>query len=261
MILIVSHSPKEAELLAALCNHRTWPCYHTTTVRRSIPLIEKIRPRAIVVRHRLVDGYSDDLVAHLGSALSPARPRIIVLMAADRTIQAEARQIGLGADCVLHDPVNLPLLMEYLGRFRGSSTAPRPPTSHSSFNCAGVEVHPVERRISLQARSIRVAPKEIEFLQILTRTPGVVVPYPVLYADLFGRQFSGESANCRVLLGKTAASFRRLGVDLRKSIQVIPKFGYLYKPVGAAQTGTPTPSLSRTSKRPRRAPRRAKTNR
>lgn len=261
MILIVSHSPKEAELLAALCNHRAWPCYHTTTVRRSIPLIEQVCPRAIVVRHRLIDGYSDDLVAHLNSALSSTRPRVIVLMAADRTIQAEARQIGLGADCVLHDPVNLQVLMEYLGRFRGSSVAKLPSTALSSFRCAGVEVHPLERRISRQAQSVRVAPKEIEFLQILSRTPGVVVPYPVLYADLFGRQFAGESANCRVLLGKTAASFKKLGVDLRTSIQVIPKFGYLYKPAGTSRLGTLGRSPSPTIKRSPQVSRRTKIDR
>lgn len=76
--------------------------------------------------------------------------------------------------------------------------------------------------------SIHVAPQEIGLLQLLSRSVGKVLPYPVLYAEIFNQRFAGNTANSRVLLGKVTASFRRLGINLRSFIEVIPKSGFLY---------------------------------
>jgi len=232
MILFVSSSNREASALAATCEHRFWASYTCATVREFRPLTEKIQPRAVVVRHRLLDGYSDDILACLKRMPSTARPRVIVLMSADRTAQIEARQIALGADCVLHDPVRTEILLEYLARYRipTESPAAHSPKTRTSFSFAGAEVYPQEHRLVRGKQSLHLAPQEVALLNILSNTSGKVVPYPILYCDLFGRRFDGDTANCRVLLGKLSASFDRLGIELKPFIQVIPKSGYLYSP-------------------------------
>jgi hypothetical protein len=60
----------------------------------------------------------------------------------------------------------------------------------------------------------------------------------VLYGELFNQRFAGETANSRVLLVKVTSSFRKLGVDLRAHITVIPKSGYLYTPSNPTAIGT-----------------------
>ena len=233
MILIVSSSSKETTLLTALCDHRTWPSHCCLTLREFIPTMERVRPRAVVVRQRLLDGYSDDVLSCLQHDPAAIRPRVIVLMGAGSTAQAEARQLALGADCVLHDPVRTEIFLEYLAKYRNPIESPvvQRPGQTTSFRVAGIEVFPHEHRIVRHKKSLHVAPQEIALLRLLARSPNEVVPYPVLYGDLFSRRFGGDTANCRVLLGKVSASFKRLGVDLRASIQVIPKSGYLYVPM------------------------------
>jgi len=248
MILFISSSNREAAALATACDHRSWASYSCATVREFRPLTERIRPRAIVVRQRLIDGYSDDIFVSLRATPAATRPRVIVLMSADRSTPAEARQIALGADCVLHDPVRMEILLEYLAKYRlpVETHAPHSSGRRVAFSVAGVDVYPQEHRIARGKRSLHVAPQEIALLRILADTPDEVVPYEILYGDLLGRRFEGDTTNCRVLLGKVSASFKRLQIDLRSFIQVIPKSGYLYSPV------PDKPRLPGRSTRPKR---------
>jgi len=235
MILFVSSSNREASALITACDHRSWASYACASLREFLPLAEKIHPRAIVVRHRLLDGYSDDILACLKETPPGIRAQVIVLMSADRTAQAEARQIALGADCVLHDPLRMEILLEYLARYRVSPerSSRHARGQHVAFPIAGVEVHPHEHRIVRGKQSRHVAPQEVALLRILSSAINEVVPYPVLYGELFGRRFEGDTSNCRVLLCKVLTSFKLLGVELKPFIQVIPKSGYLYCPVPA----------------------------
>lgn len=268
MILFVSSSNREAAALATACDHRSWAAYICPTVREFHPLTEKIQPRAIVVRHRLLDGYSDDILASLNGMPSVARPRVIVLMSADRTAQTEARQIALGADCVLHDPIRMEILLEYLAKYRipAEVSAGRANGQRASFHFAGAEVHPQEHRLVRGTQSLRLSPQEVALLNILSNARGKVVTYHVLYGDLFTRRFEGDTANCRVLLGKLSASFSRLGIELKPFIQVIPKSGYLYMPKPARnRPGPPTPKMQlkrhRRSARPQATASRHTSNR
>jgi len=235
MILFACSSSRETAALIAVCDHRNWAAYGCTTIREFKSLTERIKPRAIVVRHRLLDGYSDDIFAQLKLVPATGRPKVIVLMSADRSTQAEARQIALGADCVLHDPVRTDILLEYLARYRLRSERMVSNTSGplGSFTVAGVKIYPNEHRIMLGKKNLHIAPQEVALLQILANAPDEVIPYPVLYAELFGRRFIGDTSNCRVLLCKVLASFQRLGVELKANIQVIPKSGYLYLSVSS----------------------------
>ena len=230
MIFIISNSKGEAGLLAKLSEQRSWPCQACVDVACFEKLAEKLTPRVVVVRQNLRLEYSDDILASLKRTGASSLARVIVLAPANFSMQQEARQIALGADCVLRDPVRMVVLFEYLAKYRAEtrgapSLTQLPP---QTYEFAGVRVVPHEHRLFRLNQSVHVAPQEIELLRLLSRSVGKVVPYPVLYTDLFNQRFAGDTANCRVLLGKIAASFRRLGVNLRTFIEVIPKSGYLY---------------------------------
>lgn len=232
MILIVSDVLHEAKLLGDLCDHRKWPSQSCLTINHFKTMSEQVVPRAVVVRQRLSDGYSDDIFSFLNKTPHEIRPRVLVLMAADASAKAEARQVSLGADCVLRDPVRLEVLMEYLGKYRMLINSPSliSPKTIVSYKMGEVEVLPMEHRIVRGDRSVHVAPQEIALLRILTRSQGRVVTYAALYDELLSRKFVGDTTNCRVLLGKVCASFKRLDVRLKEFVQVIPKSGYLYTP-------------------------------
>ena len=230
MIVIVSSASREAAALTALCEHRNWPCQPCPTVDRFITINEQFEPRALVIRHRLEDGYSDDVFNFLKTTPVSVRPRVIVLMAADSSGKAEARQIELGADCVMRDPVRIEVLLEYLAKYRTARSAlgEKPSTEVHSYTVAGVQMLPHEHQIIHHGEYCHIAPQEVALLRMLARSEGKVITYPALYEELLNRKFAGDTTNCRVLLGKVCSSFKRLGVDLKAFVQVIPKSGYLY---------------------------------
>ncbi len=233
VILILSDSLREATLLGNLCEHRSWLFGTGKSVEDYARSLEAAPPHTIITRHKLAEGYSDDLFARVAQQSSHA-PKIIVLMPANCTVAEEARQLRLGADCVLRDPLRLEVLLAYLEKFetRPSSRIAPTPAKPVTIRFAGAEIRMLEHEISRGARTVQTTPRVIELLRLLARTPGKVVPYPLIYSEVFGRRFTGETANARVLLARTVADFRKLGVDLRKEIAVIPKSGYLYKPAG-----------------------------
>ena len=217
--------------MAALCATRSWPCFVCTSISGFSNLLEKAAPRAIVTRHKLGDGYSDDILASLKQ--SGLSSKTVVLAPANFTAQQEARQIALGADCLLRDPVRLDVLFEYLAKYR-SLPLPRAGGAAATvcFQFGGAHIYPQEHRIARNRDSVQATPREIEFLLILARSPGKVVTYQTLYAELLGRNFSGDTVNMRVLLSKTATSLHHVGVNLRKLVHIIPKAGYQYLPAG-----------------------------
>ena len=242
MIYIVSSIAREADILAALCEQRAWPSQACRRVADFVTAADKAPPHAVIVRQRLEDGYSDDVLAHLGTRETPRNIPVIVLASADCPVKMETRQIALGADHVFRDPVRIEVLLEVLNRRRSRSSATRAlPAAAPSYKFAGAEVFPHEHRLTRRDRTVRTTPKVIEFVQILHRHADQVVPYTTLYHELFARRFSGDTSNCRVLLAKADAAFKRLGVHLRRHIEVIPKSGYLYRP----RPG-PAPRRSRT---------------
>ncbi len=196
--------------------------------------MRKLQPKLVITRHRLSDGYSDEILGMLKEQDQPSR--VIVLAAADCSTKDEARHLSLGADAVLRDPLRIQVLLELAARYRGLSIAAKPESSREGlgFDFAGTHVLPHERTISRAGRKTKTSPRVIGLLQILHRAEGRVVSYESLFPDLFGRPFNGDTANSRVLLAKADREFRGLGVNLRKHLKVIPKSGYLYAARGPA---------------------------
>jgi DNA-binding response OmpR family regulator len=237
MILIVSSLGREAEALAALCAQRAWPSQTCSTVSQFRRVVEKIRPKLVIVRQRLTDGYSDDVLTHLGNGREPGPARVIVLAPADCSSKEETRHVSLGADSVFRDPVRVEVLLEMVARYRARPATPASPSPVPTlcYEFAGVQVFPHEHRLSRSGQDVRTTPRVIGLVQILHHAAGQVVPYATLYPELFERRFDGDTSNCRVLLAKADSAFRRLGVKLREHIKVIPKSGYLYQADNAAR--------------------------
>lgn len=233
MILIVSNSVTEAAALSALCHERTWPNFTCLTIEALKRALERNRPTIVLSRHRLHDGYSDDVISLIQTSANPegtATVKYLVLAPASFSAKQEARQLNLGADCVLRDPLRLEVLLAYLTKFRTKAAAPTaaPGARLSSYPFAGATVFPEDQRLEANGRSLHLTPRELEFIQLLHRSAGHAVSYEHLYAELFGRTFSGDTANSRVLLGRLKQSFRQLGIDLGAVVQVLPKSGYKY---------------------------------
>jgi len=234
MIAILSDSVREAGMLAALCDQRSWPCETCSAMSGFPKLFDKIAPRVVVVRQRLADGYSDDVLAWLKTSGRLSNTRVMVLVRADCTTRQEARQVALGADCVLRDPLRMEVLLEYLAKYRAKKDPVDRPAGQPGFDFAGAHVRPHEYHVMSDGKTVQTAPQVMAFVRLLHESAGQLIPYPVLYHELFNQKFTGDTANCRVLLAKAALAYRRLGIDLRAYIQVIPKSGYLYLPLRPA---------------------------
>lgn len=233
MIFIVSSSAAERSAFVSLCESRGWVSLECESLRAARKALRQVRPRAMLTRHKLSDGYSDDLLIDLAaSGLLPAIKVIVVLGSGVASSQA-ARQVKLGADSVLRDPVRTEVLVEYLARYRGARIPaakknPSPPTK--TFRFAGGLVHPIERRLQCGRRNAGLTPREVQLAELLFESAGDVVTYATLFSEVLGSKFRGETSNMRVLLGKLDASYRSVGLGLREFIEVIPKMGYRYMP-------------------------------
>lgn len=186
-------------------------------------------PSVVVTRTRLLDGYSDDVFALLAEKQLLPRTKVVALASADCSSKQEARQLTLGADCVLRDPLRTEVLQQYIAKFlRSSVVSAGYAFEPEVFSLGKATVRPDERVVSYRGRETHLSPKEVELARLLSESKGKILTYDVLYCELFGRTFSGESANMRVLLGKLAGSCRKVGLDLRGLIRVIPKSGYAF---------------------------------
>ncbi|MFM9090780.1 MAG: winged helix-turn-helix domain-containing protein [Verrucomicrobiota bacterium] len=221
MILLIDSAEREGSVLAELCAGRGWvteACATVAAARRRIP---RLRPRVAVIRRTLRDGLAEEVLA----ALADARCRRLVLVPAGTSGVVEARLVALGADCVLREPLRIEVLLAYLERFRGEpGPAARPAPARLAF--AGGRLDPADRTLRRGARRTTLAPREAQLAELLARAPAEVVAYEVLYAEILGRPFRGDTGNLRVLLGKLCAAAARAGVDARAWIEVIPKSGY-----------------------------------
>lgn len=233
MIVIVSSSAAERGAFAALCDSRGWANVECDSVRAARKSFRKLRPVAVLVRHRLRDGYSDDVMTALVATRSLPAVKVVVLLGPSASSAQAARQISLGVDNVLRDPVRTEVLVEYLARYRqlkvlSTKNSQREP--RKSFRFAGGSISPVERRLSSGKQLVNLTPREVQLAELLSEARGEVVTYESLYSEILGTKFRGETSNMRVLLGKLDASFRSVGLTIRKFVEVIPKSGYRYSP-------------------------------
>jgi DNA-binding response OmpR family regulator len=245
MIAIVSNDPRECAAFAKLCESRGWAVAEFNSVRTFKRSLREVMPAIVVLRRKLADGYSDDVIAALHALESAATTKIVVLIEAGSPPAQEARQVELGADCVQRDPVRADVLLAYLARFKlKQASAETTKKSHAlpSFEFAGATIFPLDRRTVHGGREIVLTPREIELAERLSERSGDVVTYATLYQEILGRRFGGDTSNMRVLLGILGASFRKLGIRIREHIAVIPKSGYRYiQPTEAPKNLAPVP--------------------
>ncbi len=232
MIAIVSPTARERVAFATLCASRGWPSVAFDSLRAFRRALRRTKPKVVLVRHALPDGYSDDLIAALGErGLLPAA-KIIVLVAAGTSSTVEARQVSLGADCVQRDPVRTNVLLEYVAKYFRSPRA-SVGSSHAApaktVSFAGAVLNPEERLLRHGSQETTLTPREVELVELLIHSQGEVVTYDTLYHEILNRSFRGDTSNMRVLLGKLNSSAALLGIALRQWVEVIPKTGYRYR--------------------------------
>jgi DNA-binding response OmpR family regulator len=233
MIAIISSVKSERAALLALCEGRRWNTLEGDSVRTATRLLQRSPPKALVVRHQLSDGFSDHVLTTIANSGLRGRIRCIVLVPAGTPASDEIRQIELGADCVLRDPLRTGVLLALLEKFERDAiltTGALRPASDDTLAFAGGSLHCPSRTLTHRQRSRALTPREVELIEALTRSPGQVVRYETLYSEILGRPFRGDTSNMRVLLRKLTASAATLGLPVRDWIEVIAKAGYRYTP-------------------------------
>ncbi|MDO8543510.1 MAG: winged helix-turn-helix domain-containing protein [Opitutaceae bacterium] len=233
MIAIVSSNARERMAFGAMCDTQGWAAVECESLRAFKRTLQQLNPTVVLTRNKLSDGYADDVTKIMvrDSARTPAR--VVVLFDAGASPAIEARQIALGATCVLRDPIRTEVLLAYLTKyvaepFRQGHNGGNRALRDAEFDFAGARVHPMERKIETARRATHVTPRELELIRLLDEATGEVVTYQSLYSEMLGRRFRGDTSNMRVLLGKLDRSFGALQISLRKYVEVIPKTGYRY---------------------------------
>lgn len=231
MIAIACSGATERTALVSLCEANGWPTIECHSVRATLRSLRRHQPRVVVMRHRLEDGYSDDVIAAFESREQRLTTKLIVLLDAGVPSSVEVRQVGLGADCVLRNPIRTDVLIAYIVNYLKAS----PPvwssiarTGDGTIDFCGGTFAPVARTLRHGKNLISLTPREAVLIELLTQFPGTVASYERMYGEVLGRRYLGDTSNMRVLLGKLAASCRAIGMEIRSRIQVIPKTGYRY---------------------------------
>ncbi|MFM9081531.1 MAG: response regulator transcription factor [Opitutaceae bacterium] len=228
VILVVSSSSRERSALIALGESAGWVATGADSLREARRILRRQEVRVLVTRHTLADGYADHLARERATADRGRPSRLIVLAGPGLPAAEEARQVTLGADCVLRDPVRSEVLLAYLARHLRREEADRHPAARPAtrLGFAGGDLSPDDRTLRLGKRVRTLTPREAGLAEALATRPGEVATYDTLYAEVLGRRFRGDTSNLRVLLGKLAASCAAIGGDLRAWVEVIPKSGY-----------------------------------
>ncbi len=240
MIAIISSNPRERRAFSAMCETQHWPSFECESVRAFKRFLQQFNPTVVLTRHKLGDGYSDDVTTLLGRNAERATARVVVLIDAGSSSRLEARQVTLGASCVLRDPVRTEVLLAYLEIYyaeqpRARAARGNHAVADAPFAFAGGRVHPMERKVETAKGATRITPRELELLRLLVEANGEVVTYQTLYNDMLGRRFRGDTSNMRVLLAKLVRSLMAVRIPLREHVEVIPKTGYRYRaPVSSA---------------------------
>lgn len=228
MIAIVSSNARERTAFEALCENQQWPVAVCDSLHAFRRFLRHTRPAVILTRHKLADGYSDDVLGLLSAMALRGKAKSIVLLAAGVSSAQEARQVSLGADCVQRDPVRAEVLTAYLRTFQAHSSSSkaglRP--SPKAFRFAGASIDRQERTLRYQGKRVPLTPREIALIEALIDGSGSLVSYESLYAEVLQRPFRGDTSNMRVLLGRLNTSFHAVGLDLRQHVEVLPKAGY-----------------------------------
>ncbi len=198
----------------------------------------------MLLRHRLEDGYADDVIAAASYDPSFENTKIIVLLANSAAASSEVRLLEIGADCVQRDPIRADVVMAYIAKYIRHSTSSA--TSRSSvpadcINFAGARLDSLERTLRSRESSVQLTPREVTLVEILAESAGKILTYETLYSDVLGRRYRGDTSNMRVLLGKLGSSLKSVGVSLQDHVDVIAKTGYRYRspqPQGRANATT-----------------------
>jgi DNA-binding response OmpR family regulator len=230
VIAVISSNAREASALSSLVSQGAHPTSTCTSLSQFRKLLRKVPPSVVLTRCNLTDGYSDDVLALLSKSRLLPGSAVIVLARADCTAREEARHLGLGADCVLRDPLRPEALVGYATKFLRASQPARSSQASTQFTLAGATIVPDFSQLKLGTKCAHLSPKEIELARLLAEAAGKTVSYDLLYSELFGRKFAGDSANARVLFGKLAASFRKIRINLRQTTVIVPKSGFRYSP-------------------------------
>jgi DNA-binding response OmpR family regulator len=237
VIAITSASANERIALLALFDASGWPAIECRSVRATLRSLQRHQPRVVVTRHRLDDGFSDDIFATLGDLGPPVSTKFIVLLDAGVASDVEVRQLSLGADCVLRNPIRTDVLIAYVRKYLKASplSSGRCTTANAAqIAFCGGRFAPIERTLHHGRHRVSLTPREADLVEMLAHSPGVLTSYERLYAEILGRRFRGDTSNMRVLLGKLATSCRSIGISIRPHVHVIPKTGYHYAaPEGA----------------------------
>lgn len=254
MIAILASNFRERAAFAALCESRRWAWIEFDSVRAFKKFLRTDRPRVVLTRDRLTDGYSDDVLLALAAANQLPATKVLVLLAPAAPSSQHARQVALGADSVHRDPVSADVLVEYLAKYlsltKSTREKPSPPAADRTIRFAGATIHPFKRRLEHAGKIAHLTPREVQLVERLSESRDEVIAYPTLYSEVLGSRFRGDTSTMRVLLGKLDASFRSVGLTLRSFLEVIPKTGYRCLP-------TPHPATLLLEKTPRAAAPRA----
>jgi DNA-binding response OmpR family regulator len=244
MVVIISEVPRERTALGAMCESRGWTWKEFQTVRTFTRSLRTSRPSVVVTRHRLKDGFSDDVISAVRSGHESQQPaKIIVLLPASSPALLEARQLAVGADLTQRDPVRGEILVEYINKFIAERltvrSSPNSKAASRIFDLAGAAIDPISRKLLFKKKSRQLSPQEVELAELLSASPGHLLSYEMLFDEILGRRFAGDTVNIRVLLLKLSSNFRGVGLNLRGCIEVIPKLGYRYHPSSRKNAGQP----------------------
>lgn len=233
MVILVSSQKPDRMILGALCSERGWPTVECDSLRILKRHLLRVQPSVLVVRHELEDGYSDDAIG-LVTEPAPAWPvRVIVLAGAGLSSANEARQINLGADVIHRDPIRVEVVLAQIARFRTLRYNARAKQVAAAVKkpvpFAGGLVDLLDRTLSHAGKVVELTSREADLVRVLIESGNQVATYELLYNDILGRQFRGDTSNMRVLLGKLDNSCGAVDLNLRSAVDVIPKSGYRYR--------------------------------
>lgn len=221
-VLVVEDEPGLLRALTINLRARSYQVHPAATAQDAVELATRHPPDLVVLDLGLPDLDGVDLIKALrGWSTSP----ILVLSGrSDATDKVEA--LDAGAD----DYVTKPFGMEELfARLRALGRRVAPTDDQPVVRFGDVTVDLASRRLLRAQSEVRLTPTEWKLLEVLLRSPGVLISRHELLTEVWGPGYENANGNLRLYMGQLRRKLEETPSHPRYFLNE-PGMGYRFRP-------------------------------
>jgi len=235
-ILVVDDEPQIRRVLRSTLSFRGYTISEATSGEEALQLVPKLKPDLILLDMNLPGMSGVDTCREIRRTSDAP----IIMLTVRNAERDKVVALDAGADDYVTKPFSIE---ELLARIRASLRRHPSAEALSAFVSKDLTVDFEQRRVSVGAEEVHLAPKEFEVLRHLIANQGKPVSHRRLLQIVWGPEYGEETENLRVVINQLRKKIEK-DSSQPKYILTEPWVGYRFQPPKA-----PAPKASARSHR------------